>query len=103
MTSVTYSTHIISADGAFIGTVTEDWAMESAAGDVFLLGTNAWRIRRVTGGEVRVTDAGESSPPIPVWTGEAPARTAELSEEVSRLRAEIERFLEGGDLAAATA
>ncbi|MEM7287124.1 MAG: DEAD/DEAH box helicase [Actinomycetota bacterium] len=87
----------------FIGTVTEDWAMESAAGDVFLLGTNAWRIRRVTNGEVRVTDAGESTPTIPVWTGEAPARTAELSEEVSRIRAEIETYLERDDPAAATA
>ncbi len=85
---------IAEPDETFIGTVNEDWAMESMAGDIFLLGTNSWRIRRVTGGEVRVVDAGDSPPTVPFWTGEAPARTAELSDEVSRLREEIDRFLE---------
>ncbi len=90
-------------DDTFIGTVNEDWAMESSAGDIFLLGTNSWRIRRVTGGEVRVVDAGDSPPTVPFWTGEAPARTAELSEEVSRLRANIDTFIVNDDLAGATA
>jgi len=76
-------------DDMFIGSVNEDFAVESMAGDVFLLGTHAWRIRRVTAGEVRVTDAEGARPTIPFWTGEAPSRTAELSEEVSRLRSEV--------------
>ncbi len=86
----------------FIGTVTEDWAMESSAGDIFLLGTNSWQIRRVTGGEVRVVDAGNAPPTVPFWAGEAPARTAELSEEVSRIRAKVDGFLSGDDPAGAT-
>ncbi|MEM7272116.1 MAG: DEAD/DEAH box helicase, partial [Actinomycetota bacterium] len=90
-------------DELFIGTVNEDWAMESSAGDIFLLGTNAWRIRRVSGGEVRVTDAGDAPPTVPFWTGEAPARTAELSAEVSRLRSRVDEILGAADAAAATA
>ncbi len=90
-------------DDTFIGTVNEDWAMESMAGDIFLLGTHSWRIRRVAGGEVRVVDAGDAPPTVPFWTGEAPARTAELSDEVSRLREEVDRRLDTDDIAAAAA
>ncbi|MEZ5408125.1 MAG: DEAD/DEAH box helicase [Acidimicrobiales bacterium] len=90
-------------DETFIGTVTEDWALESAAGDIFLLGTHSWRIRQVTGGVVRVTDAGDAPPTVPFWTGEAPARTAELSAQVSALRARVDHHLRHGDPAGATA
>ena len=84
-------------DDTFIGTVNEDWAVESMAGDVFLLGTHSWQIRKVELGVVRVRDAGTSPPTIPFWMGEAPARTAELSTEVSDLRAAVDRFLTAGD------
>ena len=70
-------------DDTFIGTVNEDWAVESMAGDIFLLGTHSWQIRRVEPGVVRVRDAGDAPPTVPFWLGEAPARTAELSAEVS--------------------
>ncbi len=93
---------IAEPDETFIGTVNEDWAMESMAGDIFLLGTHSWRIRQVTGGEVRVVDAGDSPPTVPFWTGEAPARTVELSEEVSQLRARVDGFLCDDDPAGAT-
>ena len=76
-------------EGATVGTVDEDFAVESMAGDVFLLGTTSWRIRRVEKGRVRVEDAHGAAPSIPFWNGEAPGRTAELSAEVSRLRADI--------------
>ncbi|MGI9614264.1 MAG: DEAD/DEAH box helicase [Acidimicrobiales bacterium] len=89
-------------DETFIGTVNEDWAMESMAGDIFLLGTHSWRIRQVTGGEVRVVDAGDSPPTVPFWTGEAPARTVELSEEVSNIRSRVDEFLGVDDPAGAT-
>ncbi len=84
-------------DDTFIGTVNEDWAVESMAGDIFLLGTHSWQIRKVELGVVRVRDAGTAPPTIPFWMGEAPARTAELSTEVSDLRAAVERFLTAGD------
>ena len=71
-------------DGTLVGTVNEDWAIESMAGDVFLLGTTSWRIRRVEPGMVRVVDAQGAPPSVPFWLGEAPGRTEELSEEVSR-------------------
>jgi len=73
-------------DGTLVGTVNEDWAIESMAGDVFLLGTHSWRIRRVEPGVVRVIDAEGAPPSIPFWLGEAPGRTRELSEEVSAIR-----------------
>jgi ATP-dependent Lhr-like helicase len=76
-------------DGTVIGTVDEDFAIESLAGDVFLLGTTSWRIRRVEAGKVRVEDAHGAPPGIPFWRGEAPGRTVELSREVSALREEI--------------
>jgi ATP-dependent helicase Lhr and Lhr-like helicase len=73
-------------DATLVGTVNEDWAIESMAGDVFLLGTHSWRIRRVEPGVVRVIDAEGAPPSIPFWLGEAPGRTKELSEEVCVLR-----------------
>jgi ATP-dependent helicase Lhr and Lhr-like helicase len=76
-------------DATLVGTVNEDWAIESMAGDVFLLGTHSWRIRRVEPGVVRVIDAEGAPPSIPFWLGEAPGRTRELSEEVSELRGAV--------------
>jgi ATP-dependent Lhr-like helicase len=76
-------------DETFVGTVNEDWAIESMAGDVFLLGTTSWRIRRVEPGTVRVEDARGAPPSVPFWLGEAPGRTDELSEEISDLRASV--------------
>ncbi len=78
-------------DETVVGTLDEDFAVESMAGDVFLLGTTSWRIRRVEAGRVRVEDAKGAAPTIPFWRGEAPGRTWELSNAVSDLRTEIEK------------
>src|SRR5258708_9790630 len=80
---------IAEPEGTLVGTLDEDFAIESLAGDIFLLGTTSWRIRRVETGRVRVEDAHGAAPSIPFWNGEAPGRTRELSHEVSRLREEI--------------
>jgi ATP-dependent Lhr-like helicase len=85
-------------EGATVGTLDEDFAVESMAGDVFLLGTTSWRIKRVEAGRVRVEDAHGAAPSIPFWRGEAPGRTFELSREVSELRP---AFLEPSDTLAA--
>jgi ATP-dependent Lhr-like helicase len=77
----------------FIGTVNEDFAVESQAGDIFQLGNASWKILRVNSGTVRVEDAHGQPPGIPFWLGEAPGRTAELSRAVSLLRSEIEEVL----------
>src|SRR5919106_223965 len=85
----------------FVGSVNEDFAIESQQGDVFLLGTHPWQIVQVTNGVMRVRDATGRHPTIPFWAGEAPGRTDELSEEVSRLRSAVaERFDAGGGEAA---
>ncbi|HYX80398.1 MAG TPA: DEAD/DEAH box helicase [Actinomycetota bacterium] len=84
-------------DETFVGTVNEDWAIESMAGDVFLLGTTSWRIRRVEPGTVRVVDAQGAPPSVPFWLGEAPGRTEELSGEVSELRTLVAERLAVGD------
>ena len=82
---------VLDPDETLVGTVNEDWAIESMAGDVFALGSHSWRIRRVESrrGVVRVEDAKGQPPSVPFWLGEAPSRSWELSREVSRLRAEL--------------
>ncbi len=84
-------------ENTFVGTVNEDFAIESMRGDVFLLGNTPWRILRVESGRVRVEDAQGSAPTIPFWLGEAPGRTNELSDEVSDLRDELHKRMDGGD------
>ena len=85
---------ILDPEETFVGTVNEDFAIESLAGDVFLLGNTAWKIRRVERGKVRVEDAQGQPPTIPFWLGEAPGRTWELSQEVSELREGIDQRLD---------
>src|SRR5580692_10459742 len=80
---------ILEPEGTMIGSVDEDFAIESMAGDVILLGNSSWRIRRVEPGKVRVEDARGAAPTIPFWLGEGPARTRELSAEVAALREQI--------------
>src|SRR6266542_2832406 len=72
-----------------VGTVNEDFAIESLAGDIFQLGNTSYRILRVEAGRLRVDDAHGQQPSIPFWLCEAPGRTDELSYAVSRLRDEI--------------
>ncbi len=81
---------LLEPQSQIIGSVNEDFAIESLAGDVFQLGNTSYRILRVERGTVRVEDAKGAPPGIPFWFGEAPARSEELSQSVSRLRAEIE-------------
>ena len=80
---------ILEPAGQMVGTVNEDFAVESLAGDVFQLGNTSYRIRRIEAGRVRVEDAQGQAPTIPFWLGEAPARSDELSHAVSRLRNEL--------------
>ena len=81
-------------DETFIGTLNEDFAIESSAGDIFLLGSTSWRIRKIESGVVRVVNAQGAPPTIPFWFGEAPGRTVELSAEVGTLRRDIVAGLE---------
>jgi ATP-dependent helicase Lhr and Lhr-like helicase len=82
-------TVVAQPEGAIVGTVDEDFAVESLAGDIILLGNSSWRIRRVQSGSVLVEDAQGAPPNVPFWRGEAPARTDELSAHVAELREKI--------------
>ena len=82
-------TVVLEPSDSVIGTVNEDFAIESLAGDIFQLGNTSWRILRVETGRVRVEDAKGQPPTIPFWLGEAPSRTHELSTAVSRIREEV--------------
>ncbi len=89
-------TVIAQPEGTVVGTIHEDFAVESLAGDVFLLGNTSWRVRRVqNSGSVLVEDAQGAAPSVPFWLGEAPARTAELSEEVANLRQAVNLLVDG--------
>ncbi len=85
---------LLEPESQFIGTVNEDFAVESMAGDIFQLGNKSYRIIRVERGVVRVEDAHGMPPTIPFWLGEAPGRSDELSESVSRLRDAIAALLQ---------
>ena len=85
---------LLEPENTFIGTVNEDFAVESIAGDIFQLGNRSYQIRRVERGVVRVEDAHGAAPTIPFWLGEAPGRSDELSGSVSRLRATIADHLQ---------
>ena len=84
---------ILEPEDTFVGTLNEDFAIESSAGDVFQLGNASWQVTRVSAGTVRVKDAHGAPPTIPFWFGEAPARSDELSGAVSELRADADRLL----------
>ncbi|MFQ5995921.1 MAG: DEAD/DEAH box helicase [Acidiferrobacterales bacterium] len=84
---------VLEPSGHLIGSLNEDFAIESLAGDIFQLGNASWRILRVEAGRVRVEDAAGQPPNIPFWFGEAPSRTTELSSALSRLRQEISKRL----------
>jgi ATP-dependent Lhr-like helicase len=80
-------------EGIVVGTLDEDFALESHAGQIILLGNTSWRMEGVRGTDVHVSDAGGVPPTVPFWRGEAPGRTLELSEEVSRIREDLETKL----------
>ena len=77
---------LLEPDDTVVGTLNEDFAIESNAGDIFQLGNASWQIMQVGSGVVRVADAKGAPPTIPFWLGEAPARSDELSRAVSELR-----------------
>ncbi len=90
---------LLEPEGVFIGTLNEDFAIESIPGDIFQLGNTSWRILRVGSGVVRVADAQGQPPSMPFWLGEAPSRSEEVSAVVSRLRAEADARLPGPEVA----
>jgi len=92
---------LLEPQGLNIGTVNEDFAVESLAGDVFQLGNTSYRILKIEAGRVRVEDAQGMPPSIPFWLGEAPGRSDELSSAVARLRGEIDQRLASAESQAA--
>jgi ATP-dependent Lhr-like helicase len=93
---------MLEPESQLVGTVNEDFAVESLQGDIFQLGNTSYRILRVERGTVRVEDAHGEPPSIPFWLGEAPGRSDELSMAVSRLRADIEERLGGAGVESAS-
>ncbi len=77
---------VLEPESTFIGSLNEDFAIESNAGDIFQLGNTSWRILKIEPGTVRVADAKGAPPNVPFWFGEAPGRTTELSTEIGRIR-----------------
>jgi len=94
---------VLEPQAIIVGTVNEDFAVESMAGDIFQLGNTSYRIQRVERDRLRVEDAHGAPPSIPFWLGEAPGRSNELSFGVSRLRDEISAQLDAGGMPAAMA
>jgi len=92
---------VLDPQDVVVGTLNEDFALESLPGDVFTLGSHSWQMIRIDGLKVRVRDAQGASPTVPFWFGEGPGRSRELSEAVSGLRERLAKLLgEGGAEAA---
>jgi len=87
---------VVEPEDTFVGTLNEDFAIESNGGDIFQLGNASWQITQVVAGTVRVRDAHGAPPTIPFWLGEAPARSDELSRAVSDLRADFDAYVGAG-------
>jgi len=87
---------VVTEDGTFVGSVDEEFAIESTPGDVFLLGNMSWMIHRVKGGQVIVHDAGGAPASVPFWQGEAPGRSFELSQAVGEMRQLIAEHIDLG-------
>ena len=94
---------VLDPQDVVVGTLNEDFALESLPGDVFTLGSHSWQMIRIDGLKVRVRDAHGARPTIPFWFGEGPGRSRELSETISELRGRLSRLLEEGGAAAANA
>lgn len=84
---------ILEPSGMYVGSINEDFAIESTPGDIFQLGNSSWRMLKVEEGKVRVEDATGLPPTLPFWLGEAPGRTNELSFAVSRLRETVDSLI----------
>ncbi len=96
-------TVVAEPEGTVVGTVDEDFAVESMKGDIMLLGNTSWQIRRVeSSGRMLVEDAHGAPPTIPFWRGEAPARTPELSAQVAELRETVSKLAVAADVGSAT-
>ncbi len=91
---------VLEPEGTRVGTLNEDFCVESNVGDVFQLGNTSWRILKIEPGTVRVVDARGAPPMLPFWLGEAPARTVELSAEVGKMREDPRRAEGIGEVAA---
>jgi ATP-dependent Lhr-like helicase len=94
---------VLEPEGTVVGSLNEDFAIESMAGDVFLLGNHSWRVLRIGTGVVYVADAEGQPPSLPFWLGEAPSRTDELSAFVAELRKRVEELLTCDDVTGAFA
>ncbi len=94
---------VLEPQGMRIGSLNEDFAIESMPGDIFQLGNSSWRILRVERGAVRVEDAQGMPPTLPFWLGEAPGRSDELSARICNLLETIGRRLEDEGKRAANA
>ena len=94
---------VLDPQDVVVGTLNEDFALESLPGDVFTLGSHSWQMIRIDGLKVRVRDAHGARPTIPFWFGEGPGRSRELSEAVSGLRERLAALLTEGGGAAANA
>lgn len=84
---------VLEGEEIVVGRLDEEFVVESSPGDIFLLGSTAWRLRGVRGSRAYVSDANGATPTVPFWAGEAPGRTFELSRAVSDLREELQGAL----------
>ena len=80
-------------DGQRVGELDEEFVHESRRGDVFVLGTTAWRIAAITPDRVLVVPGAGPAPRVPFWKGEGPGRPYEVGCALAAFWGEAERHL----------
>ena len=76
-------------DGSRVGELDEEMVYESRQGDVFLLGSTAWRIADISHDTVEVVPAPGEPARMPFWHGDMSGRPLETGKAVGRFIREI--------------
>ncbi len=80
--------------GRRVGELDEEMVYESRVGDVFTLGSSAWRIEDITHDRVLVTPAPGQPGRLPFWKGDQQGRPAELGRAVGAYVRSVGRMKE---------
>ena len=84
-----FGVFLVGEKGSRVGELDEEMVYESRVGDVFLLGTSAWRIEDISHDRVLVTPAPGQPGKMPFWKGDAPGRPVELGRALGAFLREL--------------
>lgn len=84
---------VYSEAGAPLGNLSEKFVERLRMGDIFVLGGKSYEFIKTRGMKVFVKDAQGKKPTVPSWAGEMLPRSFDLSIEIGRFRATMEKMM----------